>query len=183
MEKFHNPRLNLPSRWRFPSPIRSLGEPPISWTPRLRARGNLLHENRPLWFGHSTLDSATSLTLFPQNGSAPHCCQNRKWRTLLISNATLQVSWQVTSPSKFSQQVFLSTKQSDSANSITMSTKHLFPTTDGLVNKYLNGLIFWSPSLALIPSHRVVFNTKHDPSKVAIISEGGAGHNQHDADM
>jgi dihydroxyacetone kinase len=51
-----------------------------------------------------------------------------------------------------------------------MSSKHLFSSADGLVNKYLNGLISWNPSLALIPFDRVIFNTKHDPKKVAIIS-------------
>jgi dihydroxyacetone kinase len=57
-----------------------------------------------------------------------------------------------------------------------MSTKHLFPSVDGLVVKYLNGLIASNPSLSLVPSDKVVFNTKTDRSKVAIISGGGAGH-------
>lgn len=57
-----------------------------------------------------------------------------------------------------------------------MSSKHLFPSAEGLVVKYLNGLVSWNPALALIPSDKVVFNTKHSPKKVSIISGGGAGH-------
>lgn len=57
-----------------------------------------------------------------------------------------------------------------------MSSKHLFPTADGLVVKSLQGLITWNPSLSLVSSDKVVFDTKHSPSKVSIISGGGAGH-------
>jgi dihydroxyacetone kinase len=57
-----------------------------------------------------------------------------------------------------------------------MSNKHLFPSADGLVVKYLKGLVSWNPSLSLIPADKVVFNTRHSRSNVAIISGGGAGH-------
>jgi dihydroxyacetone kinase len=57
-----------------------------------------------------------------------------------------------------------------------MSSKHLFPSADGLVVKYLNGLISWNPSLSLIPADKVAFDTRHSRSNVAIISGGGAGH-------
>lgn len=57
-----------------------------------------------------------------------------------------------------------------------MSRKHLFPTASGLVVKSLNGLIASNPSLSLIESDKIVFQTKFDKSKVAIISGGGAGH-------
>jgi dihydroxyacetone kinase len=58
----------------------------------------------------------------------------------------------------------------------TMSTKHLFSSADGLVVKYLNGLISSNSSLAVVPSDKVVFNTKHSREKVSVISGGGAGH-------
>lgn len=57
-----------------------------------------------------------------------------------------------------------------------MSSKHLFPTADGLVVKYLQGLVTWNPSLSVIPSEKVVFDTRHSTKKVSIISGGGAGH-------
>jgi len=57
-----------------------------------------------------------------------------------------------------------------------MSSKHLFPNADGLVLKYLKGPISWNPSLSLIPCDKVVFDTRHSPNLVSIISRGGAGH-------
>lgn len=57
-----------------------------------------------------------------------------------------------------------------------MSRRHLFNTTDGLVNKGLRGVVASNPSLSLIESTRVVFDSTHDRSKVSIISGGGAGH-------
>lgn len=57
-----------------------------------------------------------------------------------------------------------------------MSSKHLFPKPEGLVQKALRGLISYNPDLALIESSKVVFDTKHDPDTVSIISGGGAGH-------
>lgn len=59
-----------------------------------------------------------------------------------------------------------------------MSTKHYFPETavNTLVPRALKALVAANPSLALIESERVVFNTNHDESKVAVISGGGSGH-------
>jgi len=57
-----------------------------------------------------------------------------------------------------------------------MSRKHLFDTTDGLVLKGLRGVVAYNPSLSLIESTRVVYDSTHDRSKVSIISGGGAGH-------
>ncbi|KAJ4385679.1 hypothetical protein N0V93_010108 [Gnomoniopsis smithogilvyi] len=57
-----------------------------------------------------------------------------------------------------------------------MSKAHLFHSTDGLVAKSLRGLISYNPSLSLDETNRVVFDTKHDPSHVSIISGGGSGH-------
>ncbi|TVY38113.1 Dihydroxyacetone kinase [Lachnellula occidentalis] len=59
-----------------------------------------------------------------------------------------------------------------------MSTKHYFPETavNTLVPRALKALVAANPSLALIESERVVFNTNHDECKVAVISGGGSGH-------
>ncbi|KAF3766709.1 dihydroxyacetone kinase [Cryphonectria parasitica EP155] len=57
-----------------------------------------------------------------------------------------------------------------------MSKAHLFHSPEGLVAKSLRGLISYNPSLSLDETNRVVFDTKHDPSKVSIISGGGSGH-------
>ncbi|KAL6863600.1 Dak1 domain-containing protein [Trichoderma novae-zelandiae] len=57
-----------------------------------------------------------------------------------------------------------------------MSTKHLFTSSDGLVNKALRGLITYNPSLSLDETNRVVYDTTYDKSKVVIISGGGSGH-------
>lgn len=57
-----------------------------------------------------------------------------------------------------------------------MSSKHLFPKPEGLVAKGLRGLISYNPSLSLIESSKVVYDTKHNQDHVSIISGGGAGH-------
>jgi len=59
-----------------------------------------------------------------------------------------------------------------------MSMKHYFPETavNTLVPRYLSALTTANPHLSLIPEYRVVTNSKHSPSKVALISGGGSGH-------
>jgi dihydroxyacetone kinase len=57
-----------------------------------------------------------------------------------------------------------------------MSSKHLFHNVDDLVFKSLRGQISNNPSLSLIPSDNVIFDTNHSRKKVSIISGGGAGH-------
>ena len=57
-----------------------------------------------------------------------------------------------------------------------MSTRHLFNSPDGLVTKYLRGLVAYNPQLGLDEASRVVFDTRHDRSKVSIIAGGRSGH-------
>ncbi|KAM0544090.1 hypothetical protein ACHAPJ_011972 [Fusarium lateritium] len=57
-----------------------------------------------------------------------------------------------------------------------MSTRHLFDSSDGLVNKALRGLISYNTSLRLDETNRVVYDTDHRRSNVSIISGGGSGH-------
>lgn len=57
-----------------------------------------------------------------------------------------------------------------------MPAKHFFPSTDGLVNKGLQGALSWSPHLSTIIADKVILNNQHDPTKVSVISGGGAGH-------
>lgn len=57
-----------------------------------------------------------------------------------------------------------------------MSKRHLFTSTDGLVNKALRGIIAYNPALSLDEANRVVYDTSYDRSKVSIISGGGSGH-------
>ncbi|KAK6530485.1 hypothetical protein TWF694_003836 [Orbilia ellipsospora] len=57
-----------------------------------------------------------------------------------------------------------------------MSTKHFFHEYEGLVVKSLRGLCLTNPSLSLIPQHKVIYRSSHDPNKVAIVSGGGSGH-------
>lgn len=57
-----------------------------------------------------------------------------------------------------------------------MSKRHLFNSSDGLVNKALRGLISYNPSLSLDEANRVVYSTTYDRTKVSIISGGGSGH-------
>ncbi|KAF1735985.1 Dihydroxyacetone kinase [Beauveria bassiana] len=57
-----------------------------------------------------------------------------------------------------------------------MSKRHLFDSSDGLVNKALRGIIRYNPSLSLDEANRVVFDSDYDKSKVVLISGGGSGH-------
>ncbi|KAK2007733.1 dihydroxyacetone kinase [Colletotrichum eremochloae] len=57
-----------------------------------------------------------------------------------------------------------------------MSDRHIFTTSEGLVDKSLRGFISYNPSLGLDQSNRVVFDTTYDKSKISIISGGGSGH-------
>jgi dihydroxyacetone kinase len=59
-----------------------------------------------------------------------------------------------------------------------MSSKHYFPdaAVNTLVPRALKALVAANPSLSLIESERVVFNTSHKTSQVAVISGGGSGH-------
>ncbi|KAM3551920.1 hypothetical protein MY1884_007467 [Beauveria asiatica] len=57
-----------------------------------------------------------------------------------------------------------------------MSKRHLFDSSDGLVNKALRGIIRYNPSLSFDEANRVVFDSDYDRSKVALISGGGSGH-------
>ena len=62
--------------------------------------------------------------------------------------------------------------------SIKMSTKHYFPETavNTLVPRALTSFVAANPELALITDQRVVLNTNHTTSQVALISGGGSGH-------
>ncbi|KAM5353494.1 hypothetical protein ACJ41O_000144 [Fusarium nematophilum] len=57
-----------------------------------------------------------------------------------------------------------------------MSTRHLFDSPEGLVNKALRGIISYNTSLRLDETNRVVFDTEHKRSNVSIVSGGGSGH-------
>ncbi|KAK0627611.1 dihydroxyacetone kinase [Immersiella caudata] len=57
-----------------------------------------------------------------------------------------------------------------------MSTKHLFPSLEGLVPKALRGIIAYNPRLNLDEANRVVFDSEAPRSNVSIISGGGSGH-------
>jgi dihydroxyacetone kinase len=59
-----------------------------------------------------------------------------------------------------------------------MSIKHYFPETavNTLVPRALASLVAANPDLALIEEQRVVLNTSHKISQVALISGGGSGH-------
>lgn len=57
-----------------------------------------------------------------------------------------------------------------------MSTRHLFDSPEGLVNKALRGIISYNTSLRLDETNRVVYDTEHRSSNVSIISGGGSGH-------
>lgn len=57
-----------------------------------------------------------------------------------------------------------------------MSKRHFFTSSEGLVDKSLQGLISYNPSLKLDAANRVVFDTTYDKSKVSLISGGGSGH-------
>ncbi|KAK1461525.1 dihydroxyacetone kinase [Colletotrichum melonis] len=57
-----------------------------------------------------------------------------------------------------------------------MSDRHIFTSSEGLVDKSLRGFISYNPSLGLDQSNRVVFDSTYDKSKISIISGGGSGH-------
>lgn len=57
-----------------------------------------------------------------------------------------------------------------------MSTKHFFPSTEGVVLLGLEALVTRNRHLALDAPNKVVYDRTHSPSKIAIISGGGSGH-------
>ncbi|KAL7806413.1 glycerone kinase [Trichoderma aethiopicum] len=57
-----------------------------------------------------------------------------------------------------------------------MSNRHIFTSSDGLVNKAIRGIISYNPSLSFDETNRVVYDTTYDKSKVVIVSGGGSGH-------
>lgn len=57
-----------------------------------------------------------------------------------------------------------------------MTDRHIFNDHTTLVLRSLKGLVASHPSLALIPSLKVVYRADHDRSKVALICGGGSGH-------
>lgn len=57
-----------------------------------------------------------------------------------------------------------------------MSTKHFFPSTEGVVLLGLESLVARNNHLALDAPNKVVYSKTHDPSKVTVISGGGSGH-------
>ncbi|KAK3056243.1 hypothetical protein LTR09_002750 [Extremus antarcticus] len=57
-----------------------------------------------------------------------------------------------------------------------MSTKHFFPTTEGVVLLGLENLVARNKHLALDTANKVVYSKTHQPSKVTLISGGGSGH-------
>ena len=58
----------------------------------------------------------------------------------------------------------------------TMSKRHLFNSSEGLVNKSLRGSIAYNPSLSLDEANRVVYDNARNRSNVSLISGGGSGH-------
>jgi dihydroxyacetone kinase len=73
---------------------------------------------------------------------------------------------------------FGDTETSNCCKILTMSSKHYFPETavNTLVPRFLSAIVTANPSLALIPSQRVVLNTTHKSTHVSLISGGGSGH-------
>ncbi|CAK4031204.1 Dihydroxyacetone kinase 1 [Lecanosticta acicola] len=57
-----------------------------------------------------------------------------------------------------------------------MSTKHFFSHTEGVVVQGLDSLVARNNHLALDAANKVVYSKTHQPSKVAVISGGGSGH-------
>lgn len=57
-----------------------------------------------------------------------------------------------------------------------MSTKHFFPQTEGVVVQGLDSLVARNNHLALDAPNKVVYSKTHHPSKIAVISGGGSGH-------
>ena len=59
---------------------------------------------------------------------------------------------------------------------VNMSTKHFFHSTEGVVVLGLESLVARNSHLALDAPNKVVYSRTHSPSKVTVISGGGAGH-------
>ncbi|KAK4957434.1 hypothetical protein LTR10_005397 [Elasticomyces elasticus] len=57
-----------------------------------------------------------------------------------------------------------------------MTTKHFFPSTEGVVLLGLESLVARNKHLELDAPNKVVYSKTHDPSKVTVISGGGSGH-------
>ncbi|KZO91206.1 dihydroxyacetone kinase [Calocera viscosa TUFC12733] len=57
-----------------------------------------------------------------------------------------------------------------------MTTKHIFHSQQGLVVKGLHGLVSSNPILRVDAANKVVYNSRADPSRVSVVSGGGAGH-------
>lgn len=57
-----------------------------------------------------------------------------------------------------------------------MSTRHLFPSLDGLVPKALRGIVASNPRLNLDEANKVVYDSEAPRSNVSIVSGGGSGH-------
>lgn len=57
-----------------------------------------------------------------------------------------------------------------------MSRKHFFADTNGLVVQALTSFVSRNKNLGLDPANKVVYSKTQSPSKVAILSGGGAGH-------
>jgi hypothetical protein len=85
----------------------------------------------------------------------------------------------VLTPSKaFSGFLLLRGSSCDLDITVKMSTKHYFSETavNTLVPRALTSLVAANPELALMTDQRVVLNTNHKTSQVALISGGGSGH-------
>ena len=59
---------------------------------------------------------------------------------------------------------------------VNMSTKHFFHSTEGVVVLGLESLVVRNSHLVLDAPNKVVYSRTHSPSKVTVISGGGAGH-------
>lgn len=57
-----------------------------------------------------------------------------------------------------------------------MSRKHFFNETTGVVIQGLRSLVARNNHLALDEANKVVYSLTHSPSKISIVSGGGAGH-------
>lgn len=56
-----------------------------------------------------------------------------------------------------------------------MSAKHFFQDTPGVVAVGLESVVTRNPHLALDAPNKVVHHKSYDPSKIVLISGGGAG--------
>lgn len=65
---------------------------------------------------------------------------------------------------------------SQSSIVVNMSTKHFFHSTEGVVVLGLESLVARNSHLVLDAPNKVVYSRTHSPSKVTVISGGGAGH-------